>query len=135
MEKYSHVIKSAGGILGGILGFCFGEFTVGLKALVALMFLDFISGVLAAGARGEISSKVGFIGIAKKVFILTLAAVGHLIDGITVLNGLCMNVVVFFYIANEAMSIIENAGRIGLPIPDKLLDAISQLNGKEGGNV
>ena len=135
MEKYNHVIKSAGGILGGILGFCFGEFTVGLKALIALMVLDFISGVLAAGARGQISSKIGFIGIAKKVFILTLAAVGHLIDSITVLNGLCMNVVVFFYIANEAMSVIENAGRIGLPIPDKLLDAISQLNGKERDNV
>ncbi len=103
-----------------------------LYALIAFMILDYITGIAAAWLRCELSSSVGFAGIAKKVFILSLAAVGHILDTHVLGTGeVCRSAVIGFYLANEGISILENAGEIGLPLPKKLVAVLKQLKSKE----
>lgn len=123
-------IQSVAAVVGGLLSFVFGELTPALLVLIALMVIDFCTGLLHAVIERRLNSKTCARGIMKKIFILALVAVAHLID-ISLSKAVCMGVVEFFYIANESMSIIENAGRAGLPVPKKLTEVLEQLNGKE----
>lgn len=124
-------IQSIAAVIGGILSFIFGELTPVFMVLIALMVIDFGTGLLHAVIERKLNSRTCARGIMKKIFILALVAVAHLID-ISLGKAVCMGVVEFFYIANESMSIIENAGRAGLPVPEKLTEVLEQLNGKEG---
>lgn len=124
-------IQSFAAVVGGVLSFVFGELTPAFAVLIALMVIDFFTGLLHAVIERRLNSKTCARGIMKKIFILALVAVAHLID-VSLGKAVCMGVVEFFYIANEAMSIIENAGRAGLPVPKKLTEVLEQLNGKEG---
>lgn len=102
-----------------------------LYALLAFMAIDYISGVIIAIIRKELSSEVGFKGIAKKIFMLMLVAVGHILDAYVIGDGdVFRNGVTGFYIANEGISILENAGVL-IPLPKKLLDILAQLRDKE----
>lgn len=97
------------------------------------MVLDYVTGLVSAYIRKEISSSTGFRGIAKKVFILVLVAVGHVLDSRVIEDGtVCRSAVIGFYIANEGISILENSGKIGLPLPEKLLNVLKQLKNKGG---
>lgn len=127
----SYKVQSIAAVMGGILTFIFGEITPAFAVLIALMVIDFCTGLLHAFIEQKLNSKTCARGIVKKIFILALVAVAHLID-ISLGKAVCMGVVEFFYIANESMSIIENAGRAGLPVPEKLTEVLEQLNGKEG---
>ena len=110
------------------VGFLWGQMDGLLYALITFMALDYISGVLVAIAQRELSSKVGFKGIAKKVCILMLVAVGHLLDAHVLGEGaVCRMAVAGFYLANEGISILENAGELGLPLPKKLVSVLKQL--------
>ena len=124
-------LQSIAAVIGGILTFIFGELTPAFAVLIALMVIDFCTGLLHAFIEQKLNSKTCARGIVKKIFILALVAVAHLID-ISLGKAVCMGVVEFFYIANESMSIIENAGRAGLPVPKKLTEVLEQLNGKDG---
>lgn len=124
-------IQSAAAVVGGVLSFIFGELTPVFAVLIALMVIDFCTGLLHAFIECKLNSRTCARGIIKKIFILALVAVAHLIDVATG-KAVVMGVVEFFYIANESMSIIENAGRAGLPVPEKLTEVLEQLNGKEG---
>lgn len=124
-------VQSIAAVIGGILTFIFGELTPVFMVLIALMVIDFGTGLLHAVIERKLNSRTCARGIMKKIFILALVAVAHLID-ISLGKAVCMGVVEFFYIANESMSIIENAGRAGLPVPEKLTEVLEQLNGKEG---
>lgn len=126
----SYLVQTLTGIIGGLITFLYGDVTVAFLSLVALICIDFATGVAHAVAEKKLNSRTCSKGIVKKVYILALVAVGHLVDNVTS-AGVCMSVVTFFYIANEAMSIIENAGKIGLPVPEKLIAILEQLNGKE----
>lgn len=126
-----HRIQSVSAVVGGVLAFIFGELTPAFAVLIALMVIDFCTGLLHAFIEQKLNSKTCARGIVKKIFILALVAVAHLID-VSLGKAVCMGVVEFFYIANESMSIIENAGRAGLPVPEKLKEVLEQLNGKEG---
>ena len=119
----------------GVLGFLLGQLDGLLYALIAFMVLDYLTGLVVAWLRKELSSAIGFTGIAKKVFILVLVAIGHLLD-VHVLGGgsVCRSAVIGFYLANEGISILENAGNIGLPLPKKLVDVLKQLKSKEDNN-
>lgn len=128
MKDYTIQIFSA--VFGGVISFLYGGLTPILTTLVALICIDFATGVMHAIAEQKLNSRTCSKGIAKKVYILALVAVGHLVDN-TIGADICMSAVACFYIANESMSIIENAGKIGLPIPQKLIDVLEQLNGKE----
>ena len=102
-----------------------------LIALVVLMALDYITGVMCAIADHKLSSSVGFKGICKKVFILMLVGVANIVDVHVVGSGSALRAaVICFYLSNEGVSILENAGHIGLPIPEKLKVVLEQLHGR-----
>ena len=116
---------------GSLITHLFGGWTALIQILVAFVMIDYATGVLSAGVRGEISSSVGGRGIAKKVLIFILVACGHLVDIALGTSEIVRNAVIYFYIANELFSILENAGDIGLPVPDILKNSINTLKGKE----
>ena len=118
--------------LGGWLGYFLGGMDGLMIALIVMMTLDYISGVMCAIIDKKLSSAVGFKGICKKVFILMLVGVAHIIDLHVVGTGSALRgAVICFYMSNEGLSLLENAAHIGLPIPDKLRDILSQLHDKE----
>ncbi len=132
MDKVINIISAA---VCGVCGFLWGQADGFLYALIAFMTIDYITGVIVACVEHRLSSEVGFKGIAKKVLILLLVAVGHLLD-VHILGGgaVCRSAVIGFYIANEGISILENCGAIGIPLPKKLLDVLKQLKDKEDNN-
>mgnify|MGYP001461068013 FL=1 len=133
MSRMQIIIDSVAGMIGAVLGFMYGEVTGLFWALVAFMVLDYISGILAAISVRKLSSKVGFKGIAKKLLILVFVSVGHITDTY-VLGGVpvAMTAVILFYIANEGISIVENATELGLPVPQKIKNVLEQIKNKSG---
>nr|DAX83284.1 MAG TPA: holin [Caudoviricetes sp.] len=128
MSKIQIIIDSIAGAAGAVLGFMYGEVTGLFWALIAFMATDYITGVVVAAINKQLSSEVGFRGLAKKLMILVFVSLGHIAD-MYVLGGtpVAMSAVMLFYIANEGLSIIENAGNLGLPVPKKLKDIMVQL--------
>ena len=122
-------------ILAGVctvLSFLFGDMEGLMVALIALIILDYISGVIAAAVEKRLSSEVGAKGIAKKIFMLLIVALANIVDINVIGEGhVLKTVTVVFYICNECISLIENAGRIGVPVPKKLLDVLEQLRDKD----
>lgn len=119
--------------IGGWLGYFLGGFDGFLYALVAFVVIDYVTGVMVAILEKKLSSGIGFRGIFKKVLIFSLVAIGHIIDERLIGDGsVIRTAVIFFYISNEGISIIENANKIGLPIPEKLKDILVQLHDKDG---
>ena len=115
-----------------ILSFLFGDMEGLMVALIALIILDYISGVIAAAVEKRLSSEVGAKGIAKKIFMLLIVALANIVDTSVIGDGhVLKTVTVVFYICNECISLIENAGRIGVPVPKKLLDVLEQLRNKD----
>ena len=115
-----------------ILSFLFGDMEGMLIALIALIILDYISGVIAAAVEKRLSSEVGAKGIAKKIFMLLIVALANIVDINVIGDGhVLKTVTVVFYICNECISLIENAGRIGVPVPKKLLDVLEQLRDRD----
>ena len=133
MSRMQIIIDSVAGTIGAVLGFMYGEVTGLFWALVAFMVLDYISGILAPISVRKLSSKVGFKGIAKKLLILVFVSVGHITDTY-VLGGVpvAMTAVILFYIANEGISIVENATELGLPVPQKIKNVLRQIKSKSG---
>lgn len=131
MSKIQIIIDSIAGAVGAVLGFMYGEVTGLFWALIAFMALDYISGVVVAIIEKRLSSEVGFRGLAKKFLILVFVAVGHIADTY-ILGGTpaAMSAVMLFYIANEGISIIENAAALGLPVPKKLTSIMEQIRNK-----
>lgn len=122
------IIKSILAGIFAVLNFIFGKWDGLMTALIALIILDYISGVIAAAVQKRLSSAIGAKGIAKKVFMLFIVAVANIVDINVIGEGnVLRNVAVIFYICNECISLIENAGRIGVPVPRKLLDILEQL--------
>lgn len=131
MSKIQIIIDSIAGAVGAVLGFMYGEVTGLFWALIAFMALDYITGVVVAIIEKRLSSEVGFRGLAKKFLILVFVAVGHIADAY-ILGGTpaAMSAVMLFYIANEGISIIENAAALGLPVPKKLTNIMEQIKNK-----
>ena len=131
MSKRQRLIDSIAGAVGAVLGFMYGEVTGLFWALIAFMALDYITGVVVAIIEKRLSSEVGFRGLAKKFLILVFVAVGHIADTY-ILGGTpaAMSAVMLFYMANEGISIIENAAALGLPVPKKLTSIMEQIRNK-----
>ncbi len=128
----NNAVKSIIAAVCAVFGFVFGDLNGLMIALVALIILDYISGVIAAVVEKKLSSEVGAKGIAKKIFMLLIVAVANIVDINVIGEGhVLKSVTVVFYIANECISLIENAGRLGVPVPKKLLDVLEQLKSKE----
>ncbi|MEI4343742.1 phage holin family protein [Streptococcus suis] len=116
-------------MIGGLIGSLFGELDGILYALLVFIFIDYLTGIFAAVVEKQLSSSIGFRGIFKKIAILFLVSLGHLIDtAIIKQGGTIRTMVIFFYLSNEGLSILENTVRIGLPIPEKLQAILKQIN-------
>ena len=119
------LFTAAGGWLGYFLGGCDGL----LLALVLFAVADYITGVMCAVADKKLSSEVGFKGICRKVIIFMLVGIAHIIDVNVIATGSVLRTaVIFFYLSNEGVSLMENAGHLGLPIPEKLKIVLEQLH-------
>ncbi len=117
--------------IGGWLGWVLGGWDGFLYALVTFVLTDYLTGLMAAAVEKKLSSEIGFKGIFRKVLIFMLVGIGHILDTRVIGDGSVLRTaVIFFYISNEGISIIENAGRIGLPIPQKLKAILEQLKTK-----
>ncbi|MCL1823184.1 MAG: phage holin family protein [Oscillospiraceae bacterium] len=114
--------------LGGIAGFLWGEMDSLFHALIAVVILDYISGVISAFYRKKLSSDIGFRGICKKILLFLIVSVAHIVDTV-VLDGssILRTATIFLFIANEGISLLENASELGVPVPNKLLNALQQL--------
>lgn len=119
------IFAAIGGWLGWFLGGCDGL----LIALLAFVAIDYVTGVMCAIVDKKLSSAVGFKGIFKKILIFALVGVGHIIDTMVIGTGSVLRTaIIFFYLSNEGISLIENAGHLGLPIPAKLKSVLEQLH-------
>ena len=135
---WDKILKILAGVAGAICGL-FGEWSTTLTILVAVMAIDYISGVIVAACgkspkteAGGLSSKVGFIGIAKKGFIMLLVLLATMLDrAIGNETMVFQTSLVFYYIANEGLSVLENAALMGLPFPEKLKKALETLRDQE----
>jgi toxin secretion/phage lysis holin len=115
-------------LFGSLVSLFVGSVDSFVVVLLALVIVDYITGIVASAMEGALSSQVGFRGIVRKLLIFVLVAAAHLVDVAIGWNmHLIRDAIVFFYIANEFISIVENAGRAGVPIPSVLRKAIQLL--------
>jgi toxin secretion/phage lysis holin len=138
--QYEDIWKASTAGAGAFFGYFVGGWDVLVQVLLVLVVVDYISGIIAAAVTGQLKSKVGFVGIAKKVMLFLMVAVAAQIDlvlqenGVNV-NDMIRNAVILFYIGNELLSLTENAGKIGLPIPDAVINAVEVLKGRNKKEV
>ena len=136
MKESILAAKLACSLIGGIIGFMFGKLDGLITALIVFVTIDYVTGFICAWAEKKLSSEVGAKGIAKKVFIFFLVAVANVIDTQILKEGSTLRTaVIFYYLANEGLSTVENAARLGLPVPPKLKDALEQLSDNDDEEV
>ena len=123
-EKFDAVVS----VIVSILLFAFGELTTPLLVLLIFMGMDYITGLIKAYITKQLSSKVGLKGLFKKILILIIVSFCCMIDKLTGTSGLLWNFVIFYYIVNEGLSILENISASGIELPDKLKDALLQVS-------
>ena len=120
-------------IAGGFFGWFLGGLDGFLYALIAFVVIDYLTGIMCAIVDKKLSSDVGFKGLFRKILIFVMVGVGHLIDTQVIGDGSVLRTaVIFFYLSNEGVSLLENAAHLGLPIPQKLKDVLAQLHHGEG---
>ncbi|AGL03715.1 phage holin family protein [Desulfoscipio gibsoniae] len=134
MKDIIHTLQLAFTAIGGYIGWFLGGYDGLVLALVAFVAIDYITGLMVAVIEKKLSSEIGFRGIFKKVLIFSLVGIGHIIDYYLIEKGSAVRTaVIFFYLSNEGLSIMENAARVGLPIPEKLKSVLLNLKeDKEG---
>lgn len=130
MERLDVIYKTGAAVIGAVVGFFFGGWSILLGILLAFTIIDYVTGMMAAYTEGRLRSTIGFKRIPKKIMIFVLVAVAHLVDRAVGTNDLFRDATIFFYLANELLSITENAGRIGLPVPEQIKQAVEILRGK-----
>jgi toxin secretion/phage lysis holin len=130
MNGWEIFYKTGATVTGAVVGYLFGGWSVLLQILLTFAAFDYLSGLLASGVEGKLSSKIGFKGIAKKMMMFCLVALGHLVDKTMGEGDTVQSAIIFFYLGNEGLSILENAGRTGLPVPKQIKDAVQILKGR-----
>ena len=135
MKDFWNIIQLIFAAIGGWLGYFFGGWDGALYALITFITVDYITGVMCAVTDRRLSSEIGFKGICRKVIILTLVGVGSILDHQVVGSGSVLRTaVIFYYLSNEGISILENAAHLGLPVPEKLKNVLEQLKNDEKGD-
>ena len=135
MKEFWIVIQLVFAAVGGWLGYFLGGYDGLLYALVVFMVVDYITGVMCAVSDKKLSSAVGFKGICRKVLILMLVGIANLLDVQVIGTGAVLRTaVIFFYLSNEGVSLLENAAHLGLPIPKKLKAILAQLHDRAEGD-
>ncbi len=118
------------GFIGSYITYFFGGWSVLLDVLLFMVILDYVSGFIAGSIEKKLSSTIGFKGIARKIFIFLLVAVAHKVDQALNAPDFFKNLTIFFYIANEGLSLVENMARIGVPVPKPLKKALIQIRSR-----
>ena len=130
----NRTIQIVTAIAVGVIEFFFGEIDRLLYALLAMIIIDYATGVIAAIVEKRLSSAIGFKGIAKKICILLIVATGHIIGCCVLGKGeTCRDMIVGFFIMNEGISVLENGIKIGLPVPQKFKEMLEQVKNKAEG--
>ena len=128
MKELTNVLQILMSSIGGFIGWFFGGADGFMYALIIFVVVDYITGIMVGVIEKTLSSEVGFRGIFKKVLIFCLVGIGHILDSQVIkTGGAIRTAVIFFYLSNEGISIVENSAKIGLPIPQKLKDVLEQL--------
>lgn len=131
MKEFWNTIQLAFAAVGGWLGYFLGGCDGLLYALLAFVVIDYITGVMYAIADKNLSSEVGFKGICRKVLIFLLVGIANVLDVQVIGTGSVLRTaVIFFYISNEGVSLLENAAHLGLPVPEKIKTVLEQLHDK-----
>ena len=129
MKEFWNVIQFVFTAVGGWLGYFLGGCDGLLYALLAFVVIDYITGVMCAIADKKLSSEVGFKGICRKVLIFLLVGIANILDVNVIGTGSVLRTaVIFFYISNEGVSLLENASHLGLPVPQKIKEVLEQLH-------
>ncbi len=129
MKEFWNVIQLVFAAIGGWLGWFLGGCDGLLFALIAFVAVDYITGVMCAIVDKNLSSSVGFKGICRKVLIFLLVGIAHILDAQVIGAGSVLRTaIIFFYLSNEGVSLLENAAHLGLPVPEKLKDVLQQLH-------
>ena len=129
MKKFWNTIQLVFTGIGGWLGYFLGGWDGLLYALIAFVVIDYVTGVMCAISNHTLSSEVGFKGICRKVLIFLLVGIGSILDAHVIGSGSVLRTaVIFFYISNEGVSILENAAHLGLPVPEKIKVVLEQLH-------
>ncbi len=129
MKEFWFMIQAVFAGLGGWIGYYLGGCDGLLYALIAFVIVDYLTGVMCAIADKKLSSEVGFKGICRKVLIFLLVGIANIIDMQVIgQEGILRTAVIFFYLSNEGVSLLENAGHLGLPIPGQLKEVLEQLH-------
>lgn len=132
MKEFWNSIQAIFTVIGGWLGFYLGGMDGLLVALVMFVVADYVTGVMCSVSERKLSSAIGFKGIFRKILIFILVGVANELDLAIVGSGnVIRTAVIFFYISNEGISLLENAAHLGLPIPEKLKQVLEQLHNKE----
>lgn len=131
MTNVQEALRVATGGIAAIVTFLWGGADYWLIALCLFVVMDYITGVIAAVILKTVSSTVGFVGILKKLLILIIVAVAHVLDTAMGIGGTLRSIVIGVLLANEGISILENCARCGLPVPPKLLEVLEQLRSDE----
>lgn len=134
MKEFWNTIQLIFAAVGGWLGYFLGGCDGLLYALIAFVAIDYITGVMCAISDKTLSSEVGFKGICRKVLVFLLVGIGNIID-VQVLGspGVLRTAVIFFYLSNEGVSLLENASHLGLPVPDAIKTVLEQLHDRSDG--
>ena len=128
MDKFRDLVKIFFTIFGSLIGFFLGDLDIFIYSLTAFVIGDYISGIIRAGFERKLSSKIGFKGILKKIMIFIIVGIANICDKNLIKNqSMIRSSIIFFYIANEGLSILENALAIDLPIPKKLKILLEQF--------
>ena len=131
MKQIWNTIQLAFAAVGGFVGWFLGGCDGLLYTLLAFVVIDYITGVMCAVVDKTLSSAIGFKGICRKVLIFALVGIGHILDTHVIGSGSVMRTaILFFYISNEGVSLVENAVHLGLPVPQKLKDVLEQLHNR-----
>lgn len=131
MKEFWNTLQLAFTVVGGWLGYFLGGCYGLILALLLFVVTDYITGVMCAAIDKKLSSSVGFKGIFRKVLIFMLVGIANIIDFQVIKQGsVIRTAVIFFYLSNEGLSLIENAAHLGLPVPEKLKNVLEQLHNK-----
>ena len=129
MKEFWNAVQFVFAAVGGWLGYFLGGCDELLYALIAFVVIDYITGIMCAISDKKLSSEVGFKGICRKVLIFMLVGIANVLDVQVIGNGsILRTAVIFFYLSNEGISLLENAAHLGLPIPEKLKKVLEQLH-------
>lgn len=129
MKEFWNTIQAIFMAVGGWLGWFLGGYDGLLYALIAFTVVDYITGVMCAISDKSLTSKVGFRGICRKVLMFLLVGIANILDVQVIGTGSVLRTaIIFFYISNEGVSLMENSARLGLPIPQKMKDVLAQLH-------